>query len=513
MSVLTAQGLSVNYGGVHALSDVSFDIGPGELVGLIGPNGAGKTTCIDALTGFTRSKGEVFLGGKNISGLSPHRRARAGMARTFQSAELFVDLTVQENVAVPLGQTALSMGKELFTGIPAKDGAAEEILEMLGIGHLAALMPDQLTLGQRKLVGVARALVRSPAVVCLDEPAAGLDTSESEKFGKQISRLAEAGQSMLLVDHDMGLVMSVCDKIVVLNFGQVIAVGTPDEIKNDPGVMEAYLGTSTQEPDDAEAPAESAQTVVSVSSTTPEAAKQTVLLELSNLSAGYNGYAAVRNVDLEVRSGEVVALLGPNGAGKTTTLRAVSRLIGALDGQVRFLGEPIHEAQPHHLPQRGLLHVPEDRGVFFALTVAEHFRSTPGKTSDIDVAFAYFPALTRLKDRKAGLLSGGEQQMLAVSLALSRKPKVLLLDELSHGLAPVIVQELLPVIRTYAEETGAGVLLVEQHVPLALQISDRAYVLAHGEPILSGTAAQLRADERLLMASYLGERSTDAAVL
>jgi branched-chain amino acid transport system ATP-binding protein len=234
------------------------------------------------------------------------------------------------------------------------------------------------------------------------------------------------------------------------------------------------------------------------------------VLNVDKVSAGYAGAEVIRNISITVGTGEVVGLFGPNGAGKTTTLRVISGTIRPSRGRVSFGGADLAKQSPTMRARAGIAHVPEGRGIFYGLTVAEHFRlGYRGERIDPAVVYEYFPALEQLSDRRAGLLSGGEQQMLAVGRALGRRPKLLLLDELSLGLAPLLVERLLPVVRTYAEESGCAVLLVEQHVQLATEIANRCYVLSHGDIVLHETGERLMNDPSLLVASYVGQHAPD----
>ena len=233
------------------------------------------------------------------------------------------------------------------------------------------------------------------------------------------------------------------------------------------------------------------------------------VLDVRGLDAGYDGVPVVRGLDLQAARGEVIALLGPNGAGKTTVLRTISGLMPLLGGSVDLLGAPTDHRRPHRVARRGVAHVAEDRSLFPGLTVKENLRLSPGLAQRSRAA-AYaracdiFPALGQLMNRPAGLLSGGEQQMLAVARAVIADPAVLLVDEMSLGLAPVIVEEMLPVVRRVADELDTAVIVVEQHIHLALELADRAVVLANGRVVLDGDADSLRADPSQIEASYLG---------
>lgn len=243
--LLEVNDLRVAYGGVVAVDDVCLRVDEGEIVGLIGPNGAGKSSMIDALSGYLPSRGgQVQFQGRSLDRLPAHAVARRGLVRTFQSVELFDDLTVLENLQVAAEQPGwVNVLRDLL--LPSRPAGVEAVrwaTAWCELDEVANRYPKELSHGQRKMVGVARALAQRPRLVLLDEPAAGLDSEESLAFGERLRTLPGHGIGVLLIDHDMGLVLGVCDRIVVIDFGKVIATGTPDQIRSDHRVIEAYLG-------------------------------------------------------------------------------------------------------------------------------------------------------------------------------------------------------------------------------------------------------------------------------
>jgi branched-chain amino acid transport system ATP-binding protein len=473
-ATLEVRGLTVRFGPVEAVTDVDLDLRAGTVTGLIGPNGAGKTTVIDALTGLVpASSGDISLAGRPIERLSVHRRARLGVARTFQSLELFEDLTVGEN---------------LLVAAEAAGGGAAWADDLAGLGATVDLLPSQLSNAQRRLVALTRAVAGRPTVLLLDEPAAGLDPVGRQALGRRLRALAGDGAAVLLVDHDLSLVLDVCDEVTVLDRGRVIATGPPAELWSDPKVQAAYLG---QAADVGVAPAVAAATLAGVP-----------VLEVSGLAAGYNGADVVHGVDLTVGGGEIVALLGLNGAGKTTTVLAAAGALPRSAGEVRVAGVAQASGRPHVAARAGLACVPQERSLFTQLSVAENLRLAVAAGGDrgsgrravaAETARAVerFPALGDLLGRRAGLLSGGEQRMVALARALARHPRVLLVDELSLGLGPQVVDDLGRVLRDVVDEEGTGVLLVEQHLGVALALAGRAYVMDRGRIVAEGPSAEI----------------------
>jgi len=493
---VAVRNLALSFGGVHAVRDLSFDARAGAITSIIGPNGAGKTTALNIICGFYRPDGgTVKLGGQTVSDLRAHQIPRAGIARTYQTSRLFDSMSVIDNVLIALRRGKLSAAS-LFSSQRDQESAAvaESLLAFVGYRGALDAPAGALAHVDKRLVEIARALAIRPAVLALDEPAAGLDAADTALIDKVLRELAAVGIAIILVEHDMELVMGVSSHVIVLDAGAKIAEGAPQEVAASPAVHEAYLGAGGE--------AERGR-----QRTLP--ARDAPLLTVRALSAGYGAATVVRDAALEVADGEFVAVLGANGAGKTTLMRALSGLIQPTAGEVRFLGRRIDQLAGDRIAREGLILVPEGRQVFAELSVIDNLRlGAYARRSDdaagrIEALLDRFAALKARRHQRAGLLSGGEQQMLAIARGLMARPEVLMLDEPSHGLAPKLLEVLYDLLAELREE-GTTILLVDQMATLALSVADRAYVLQSGAIKHSGRAGEVAKDPALMRA-YLGE--------
>ena len=488
---LEVTNLSVSFGGNRAVNDASLTAQPGEVTSLIGPNGAGKTTVLNLVSGFYKPEaGQVAIGVADITGVPSYAAARAGVARTFQTSQLFAGMSVRENLLVALHRGTLSGGPSR----PVAESIAltDALLAWVGYAGSAERSAGELPHVDRRLVEIARALATRPEVVLLDEPAAGLSAEDTDRLGAVLRRIAGLGLAVLIIEHDMHLVMGISDRIYVLDAGRMIAEGTAAEVQANPAVRRAYLGEGE---------------FAAVAARTPQEGRRTEALAVQNLTAGYGAAPVLQNVSLTVREGELVALLGANGAGKSTLMRAIVGLHRPVEGSIFFAGHEVGHASAHAVARSGLTLVPEGRQVFPELSVEDNLHLGAYGKPALDAArveelFRLFPKLATLRNRRAGLLSGGEQQMLALARGLAANPKVLLLDEPSLGLAPAIVNELFGALAQLRTQ-GRTILLVDQMARMALSLADRAYVLSSGKIVFAGTAEELKSNP-VLERAYLG---------
>jgi ABC-type branched-subunit amino acid transport system ATPase component len=535
--ILSGTQVSVNFRGLKALQQVDIHVPEGAIVGLVGPNGAGKSTLLGVLSGdVVAREGKVRLGGRDVSGLGPEARVRHGLARTFQLPELFDELTVREHLRLArrLAQTPSRSWSDPLTGRFLRQDAAEDqevdaLLDSLGLTPVAGTPAGTLPLGLCRLVEIARAAASHPRVILLDEPFSGLNPAESKRLSHALAHINKAqGIAMVLVEHDVEIVFGLSERVFVLDFGVLIAAGTPAEMRRDPAVRAAYLGDLSPAASgvpgtvgagtaDALAPAAAGPGLVAGAragtgrAEVPGPRTGGDLLSVSGLGLKYADATALHEVSFSVARRSVTALLGPNGAGKSSVARAVSGLVRAQSGLIRFDGADITGAPADRIRRLGIAYLPEGRGVFRSLTVEENLRVALSdvpkgeRATAIESAIDLFPVLGQRRRQTAGTLSGGEQQMLSLARVLARQPRLLIADEISLGLAPLIVEEVFAGLSRVIE-LGVSVILIEQFVDRALAIADRCYVLRRGRVVWSGEAAEAGAD---LVEHYLGGASLD----
>jgi ABC-type branched-subunit amino acid transport system ATPase component len=372
---------------------------------------------------------------------------------------------------------------------------------MLGLQPLLHVQAGALPTGNGRIVELGRALCARPRLILLDEPSAGLDVEETARIGQLLTAVASReGIAMLLVEHDVDLVMATCATVTVLDFGSIIATGTPDSIRANPRVQAAYLGAPSSR-QDRHAPA-----VRSAGDSKPP------LLVANAVQSGYGFIRVLHDVSLHLNTGEIVAVLGANGAGKTTLLRTLAGLLPLTGGEIWFDGTCISNMAPHAIARRGVTLVPEEQAVFGGLTVREnldlfaaHLASDASQYKD--QVFAKFPTLRERQQQQAGTLSGGEQRMLALSRAILPGVRLLMLDEISLGLAPMVVTRLFEDIAEL-RELGLTILLVEQYVDAALRLADRVNVLGKGHVVFSGGIEEFASIG--WQATYQGKETTVA---
>jgi branched-chain amino acid transport system ATP-binding protein len=478
--MLEVAQLTKRFGGLVAVKDLSFSIRPGEILGLIGPNGSGKSTAMLTVMGvIAPSSGSIKLEGTEIGGLPSHKVARKGVGLIFQHSRPLNRQTVLENIKVALIPDRLNM---IFHSAEIEE-QARAIAERAGLGAVLERKPPTLAFADLRRLELAKAIARHPKLVLVDEPFAGLTASEVGAFSDLIREFRSEGRAVLLVDHNVKGVAALVDRAVAMYLGERIAEGTAAEVMRDETVRRVYLGGA-------------------LTRTTREAAEfagAAHLLAVQDVVVRYGKALALQGVSMHVSEGEFVAVVGLNGAGKTTLFNAISGLVPHA-GTVRWNGSPLDGMTAASVARGGVVQCPETRELFGDMTVREnldlggHLLQPNDLTQRREWLFDLFPILRDRESQVARTLSGGEQQMLAIARALMMDPKLLILDEPTLGLAPVILETLSKALERLRNTTNLTVLLGEQNVTFALPHADRLYVLDHGKLVWEGPPDRFEAE-------------------
>ncbi len=478
---LEVSGLHKRFGGLTAVRDVSFSVHTGEILGLIGPNGSGKSTVMKSILGVERpDAGSVRVDGREVAGWPPHRIARLGVGMVFQHSRPLHRQTVLENILLGL------LPDRLLDLLPraAADARARAIAERVGLAKVIDRRPATLPFADLRKIEIAKAIARDPQVVLIDEPFAGLTARETASFARLITEMRDDGRAVLIVDHNVKSMSALVDRVYAMHVGEKIVEGTVAEVMADETVRKVYLGGAIE------------------TAARPESAfddAQTPFLEIDNLSVVYDKAQALEAVSLHVHHGEFVAIVGLNGAGKTTLFNAVSGLV-PYAGEIRRQGRSLRGRTAAIIARGGIVQSPEGRELFGAMTVSENLEMGGHRLEDKERGerrewlFNLFPVLKDRQSQTAATLSGGERQMLTIARALMMRPDLLILDEPTLGLAPVIMEQISKALERLRQTTDITVLLGEQNVTFALPHADRVYVLEHGRIVWEGDPSRFAAE-------------------
>ena len=479
MALLELDGLTRRFGGIIAVDRVTMRVEAGEVRAVIGPNGAGKSTLFNLITGVVKaSEGNVRFDGEVLTGQSPHSICRRGISRTFQITALFPEMTARENARLaaqarharrwqPYG------GSTVFGDAEQRGDAA---LERLGLTHVASRPAGLLSHGDQRLLEVAMALAQQPRLLLLDEPTQGLSVEETAQAVETLAGLLSDGaMTVLLVEHDMEVVFRLARTITVLHRGAVIADGAPEQVRTDPDVQQCL------------------------------SRRPRLMLTIEGLNTHYGASHVLQGVDLAVPEGRICSVLGRNGVGKTTTLRTIMGLVPPSGGRV-VLDQCGHHrlAAASRRACRRRLCAGGSADLSRSYRCGEHpGRGTPAVAVLADAAAdGTVPAAARARVEPGRKLSGGEQQMLAIARALVSDPKVMLLDEPSQGLAPLVVRELAEVIRRLPAQ-GVTILLIEQNMRLAEAVADEIHIMVKGRVVYAASPERFRSEEAEIRSRYL----------
>jgi branched-chain amino acid transport system ATP-binding protein len=499
---LQVRGLTKSYGGVRALSEFTATFEVGTITAVVGANGAGKTTLLDCLSGrIPSSEGEIELDGRRIQHLSADARARLGIGRSFQDGELFNQLTVREILYLAYDL----LGRPLLRGLltqssKEREYAAEAVLGRFNLKRVADEKLKNLSLGMCRVTMLACLYASKSKVWLLDEPASGLARAEVDRFGPLLSSLiaSDPERCVVIVEHDANLVRASADRVILLESGRLIGEGRKDTAAWA-DILEGRSSFRRRIAGGVDSAIRSPQP----SPNLPQSE-----LAARDIHVRYGMFEAVRGVSISVPVGEIRCLVGTNGAGKSTIMRCLAGILSPTSGSVSIQGSIIPSSAHERVRRNRIVLVQGGRTVFPHLSVDENLRLTRQRAPQFD-ALEIFPSLRGKRNQLAGSLSGGEQQMLAISRALQLQPRYLLLDELSLGLAEKLVDQLLTILTAETRAGRIGILLVEQDYAQALSWSRHAYVLTQGQLSFSGLSSDAFARPDLFRPVFMPSDDTD----
>jgi ABC-type branched-subunit amino acid transport system ATPase component len=526
--LLEVAGVSKSYGGVQALSDCHIEVDQGAIHGLIGPNGSGKTTLFNVITGYERiQEGEVRFGGSEITNARPDHVFGLGVGRTFQLTRIFARLTVLENMLVATQRKEGWLRSLIrIAGSAAEKRRAMELLEFVGIARLAYDPAGTLSYGQRKLLELASLLIADPDVLLLDEPAGGVNPTLITHLADRITELNKGGKTFLVVEHNMEFVMNLCHRVTVMSQGTPLVSGSPEAVRADPAVLDAYLGGEDDEATQRELAEEVTQhrPAAAPARRTDEAARRPrrvvieppprlggpePLLRIQDVTVGYGGGDILKRVTLDVSEGGITCIVGPNGAGKSTLLSTISGLLRPREGEIRFSGRRISGLSPRQILDLGIAQVPQAHSLFPQMTVRENVEMGAFTIDDkrlahqrLEAVEQLYPIVRERADERAGSLSGGQQRLVEFARCLMLDPSLIILDEPSMGLDPQVRQVVFGMIEAMHGQ-GKTILLVEQNARAGLKLSSHGVVLENGTVRLTGSGRDVL-EHPEIGALYLG---------
>lgn len=478
--LMSVREVGKTYGGVPAVESVSFDIASGEVLGIVGPNGAGKSTLIGLLSGAISGTGKVAYLGEDATLLDARSRAHLGIGRTHQVPRPFEQLTVLENLLVARRHRSRSNRRDDVATCLA-------ILEQCGLSEHVDTPASELGLLRLKRLELARALALRPRLLLLDEIGAGLVQSEIDELIELIAVLRQEVETIVIVEHVLDVIRRCCDRLVVVNRGNLLLEGLPEDVLADDRVAEVYLGTGSSE-------------IASV--TASEREFSDALLSVRGVSAQYGKHKAISDVSFDVGRGEIVALLGANGAGKSTVAKVLGGSLSSTNGEIRLDDQNISSMRTHQVVRAGVAHCMEGRRIFADLSVEENLQlggrgvNEAERRRRLGEIYELFPDLQEKRGNSGAGLSGGQQQMLAIGRALMSAPKLVIFDEISLGLAPITVDRLYEALREI-NRSGVSMVIIEQNVERGLSLADRVVVMEKGGVALVGRPDEIRTNPRL----------------